>query len=275
MANIDVKIILLLFYMINTSKSVTLKVNNLLDRLSAPDGNEIAFKDIDSYKTRRHTNHEDYKQNIQKPERLLNNHYNKLLIKRIIPHGMKPSGLEYDTKFKTYYKPLIRIHKEKQNKYSEDNNRNDIAFIVSNNPKLKHFELKNIKYDKDSVLLEPFKLSTSEMSGSEFDVIKNLENIIKSIESRTQRIKAYDKVIKLLKNMLRSPQFEKSGEVNDPFAPGKVMSVDRDTATEKNKVWMPHYPPWNYWTYKKNLHQDVCPGEQVKLGNICIWTPPH
>ncbi|XP_047540364.1 uncharacterized protein LOC125073548 [Vanessa atalanta] len=243
------------------------KLQKVFDESISSEQNEIAFKDTNSYKTRTNTHHNEdhYKQNIEERQRILNKYYNKILVKIIIPHGMKPSGIEYDNKFKTYYKPLIRIHKQKQNEYLKANNE----------IKLKHFKLKEIKDDRDSDLLLPFKLSTTKMTGNEFEVIKNIEDIIKSIESRTQRLQAYDKVIKLLKNMLRSPQFEKSGEVNDPFAPGKVLSVDGETVTDKNKVWIPHYPPWNYWTYKKNLHQDVCPGDQVKLGNICIWTPPH
>ncbi|XP_050355956.1 uncharacterized protein LOC126777105 [Nymphalis io] len=260
-------------YIINTSHGLfSVRENNLDGYSSTLDRNEITIKDIK--KITNNINSEVYysMQNIETPGRF----FKKILIKRIIPHGMKPSGIEYDHKFKTFYKPLIRIHKRKQDKHIKDMNEYEIASIIAKTPR-KDLKLKETKnYDIDSEMLKPFKLSKTELTGNEFEVIKNLKNIIKSIESRTQRIKAYDKVIKLLRNMLRSPQFEKSGEMNDPFAPGKkVLPVDREAVTQKNKIWAPHYPPWNYWTYKKTLHQDVCPETQVKLGNICIWTPPH
>ncbi|CAH2097378.1 unnamed protein product [Euphydryas editha] len=275
--NLNIHLILIFYYILNISYGFNILTLNNLKDLSAYT-NEIA--NDDSYKTRIKGHKKEVYKNKQENENLerllkkytnLNNYNNKILIKRIIPHGLKSTGLEYDYKYGTLYKPLIRIHKQKQDLSLEDKNRNGVSFIIKKEPKLNHFKLNKVD-NIDQELLAPFRISPSE---NEFEVLKKLQKVIKNIDSRTNRLKAYDKVIKVLNNMLRT-QFEKSGEDNDPLAPGKIiLPEEREVVTEKQKVWIPHYPTWNYWTYKKTIHQDPCPGAQVKMGNMCIWTPPH
>lgn len=184
------------------------------------------------------------------PERLLkkytNLYNNKVLVKRIIPRFLKPTGLEYDYKYGTLYKPLVRFHKQKQQSSFEDNDENIVSYIIKNEPKLKHFKLNKVD-NIDQELLAPFKMSQLE---NEIVALRKIQKILRNIDSRTSRLKAYDKVIKVINSMLRTnTQFEKSGEDNDPLAPGKlIFTEEKEEVTEKQKVWMPHYPAWNFWT---------------------------
>ncbi|XP_045761891.1 uncharacterized protein LOC123865089 [Maniola jurtina] len=238
------------------------------------------------------------------------NYRNKLLVKRIVPHGMVPSGIEYDHKFNTAFKPLVRVHKTKtinqffndlkSKKYdgyeNKDTKHENIIFMSPKDVKHKKFKVQNDLNDKD--LIEPFETSKNDfdykdkrlqkkikdirfahlenknnldLKDKRLQLVKKIQKKIKGIKSESKRLSAYAKVINVLNNMLRSPQFVKSGEEHDTLAPDTEPKQD----DMKTKKWIPHYPPWNYWTYKKTIHEDVCPGAQVKIGNMCIWVPPH
>ncbi|CAH2240378.1 jg26417 [Pararge aegeria aegeria] len=213
-----------------------------------------------------------------------NNYRNKILVKRIVPHGNAPSGVEYDHKYNTIYKPLIRVHKTKSinqffsevaSKKTDDTlkkglKHEKIIFVQPKDAEYKHFNL------NDGILLEPFQTYNNDkgVRDKRLKLLKQIQNKIKLIKPESKRVKAYAKVINALNN-LRSPQFEKSGEHNDPLAPGRETIPEPYEEIKSPEKWIPHYPPWNYWTYKKTIHEDVCPGTQVKIGNMCIWTPPH
>ncbi|VVC94668.1 unnamed protein product, partial [Leptidea sinapis] len=92
--------------------------------------------------------------------------------------------------------------------------------------------------------------------------LKVLENIFKNIQKirsmSTKLIK--DDEMQILKNadILRE---NLSAEVNDPLATVNQY-LNKEVKDEKKK-------------YKKTIHQDVCPGDQVKMGPMCIRTPHH
>lgn len=244
---VGVHFILLFSYVIDLSNGFNLlSLNNLKDATEHFDTNERP-KDYSNkilYLKNPKENHS--------PERLMkkytNLYNNKVLVKRIIPHSLKPTGLAYDYKYGTLYKPLVRIHKQKQLSSLEDNNGNIVSFNIKNEPKLKHFKLNKVD-NIDQELLAPFRMSKLE---NEMVALKKLQKVIRNIDSRTSRLKAYDKVIKVINSMLRQStdtQFEKSGEDNDPLAPGKLIFAEEGEAvTEKQKDLMQHYPAWNFWT---------------------------
>ncbi|XP_047505950.1 uncharacterized protein LOC125050268 [Pieris napi] len=177
------------------------------------------------------------------------NFINKILVKRKIPHGLDAGTYEFDDKFNTIYKPLIRLHKKINIGKKFDN-------------ALQQFE---DKYD----------VSNDKAETRETNDVWNERAYI----DKKWNTKAYDYLVFVTKrnnrkkklNTLRA--YEKSGEANDPLAPGPKIPMDLHDGKGNN--WMPHYPPWNYWTYKKTLHQDACPGRQVRIGNMCMWIPPH
>ncbi|CAG4938534.1 unnamed protein product [Colias eurytheme] len=112
------------------------------------------------------------------------------------------------------------------------------------------------------------------------EVLQQLELLIdiyhhlNKIHSRSRKLKSYGKIMPTLKKIdsLRA-HFDKSGEDNDPLAPGNELGEDKPQ--KETKTWMPYYPPWNYWSYKKTIHQDICPGNQIRVDHMCIWMQPH
>ncbi|CAK1590679.1 unnamed protein product [Parnassius mnemosyne] len=215
------------------------------------------------------------------------NGLNRILVKRIVPHGSETPNFVYDFKHRTYYKPLKRIHKNikaldvhnKTNKHSVSNNY--LHFITSKNKrnKLNNFKSNSLKYYNE-YLLQPFKYKSGKLYP---------KSSTQEIEVITKRLKTLLSVLNLNKIVITEPQsitdddtlrtkYQKSGEINDPLSPGKSFQNGLngiETTTERKKVWIPYYPPWNYWTYKKSIYQDECPDGQVAIGGMCIRTPPH
>lgn len=83
-------------------------------------------------------------------------------------------------------------------------------------------------------------------------LLREVQNKIRAVKSESKRLTAFAKALNVLNAMLRSPQLEMSGEANDPLAPGQQM-LEKDDKEKQSKKWIPHYPPWNYWTVN-NCH---------------------
>lgn len=73
---------------------------------------------------------------------------NKILVKRKRPHGISPTGVEYDQMFDTVYKPLVRIHKTKSiiNQFlneitpNKDTKHERVIFVLPNKPNYNKFK---------------------------------------------------------------------------------------------------------------------------------------
>ncbi|CAG4983318.1 unnamed protein product [Parnassius apollo] len=234
-------------------------------------------------KNKANTIEDSYNLNDDKEKHQTLNYFNRILVKRIVPHGLETPNFVYDFKHKTYYKPLTRIHKnnkaldvyKKSNKHSVGNNY--LHFITSKNKrnKLNNYQPNSLEYYNE-YFLQPFKYKSGKLY---------LKSSIEEIEELTKLVKRLLKVLNLNKIVIKKPQpvdndetltrkFEKSGEAHDPLAPGKKFETS-ETTTERQKVWLPYYPPWTYWNYKKSVYQDECPGLLIANGRMCINTPPH
>ncbi|CAH4023515.1 unnamed protein product [Pieris brassicae] len=191
---------------------------------------------------------------------------NKILVKRKIPHGLDAGAYEFDNKFNTFYKPLIRVHKK-------------INIGKNSKNALQQFEDKYDVSNDEAETRDPKdvwneRLYIDKFNKKEYDYLvfvtkRNNRKKISNVKQR--RGLAFNEIMSALSKNLRA--YEKSGEANDPLAPGPKIPMNIHDGKEDD--WMPHYPPWNYWTYKKTLHQDACPGTQVRIGNMCMWIPPH
>ncbi|CAF4860748.1 unnamed protein product [Pieris macdunnoughi] len=195
------------------------------------------------------------------------NFRNKILVKRKIPHGLDAGTYEYDDKFNTIYKPLIRLHKKINigKKFDNALQQFEDKYDVSND-KAETRDTNDVWNERAYI---DKKLNTKAYDYLVFVTKRN--NRKKKSNIKKRRGLAYNEIMSALSNTLRA--YEKSGEANDPLAPGPKIPMDLHDGKGNN--WMPHYPPWNYWTYKKTLHQDACPGSQVRIGNMCMWIPPH
>lgn len=89
----------------------------------------------------------------------------KKLVKRIVPHGEEVQKLEYDEKFKTLYKPLIRVHKRKPNPGNDNEHKHDLIYVLDDK------EIKDAgKLGNDQLLLQPFSTNSAEIQYLEKEV---------------------------------------------------------------------------------------------------------
>lgn len=97
--------------------------------------------------------------NVEGSRRSPNHFMYKKLVKRIIPHGYKVKEFEYDDKFKTLFKPLVRIHKVKPDPddSSDNEDRYDLIYILYD----ERFEDKTQTNDDD--FLKPFTLDNMDI----------------------------------------------------------------------------------------------------------------
>ncbi|CAG9571162.1 unnamed protein product [Danaus chrysippus] len=190
---------------------------------------------------------------------------NRILVKRVLPHDAPETGLEYDYRFKTLFKPLVRIHREKTLSHDSGGEREDPSYD-NDEQEMKNVHIINIDDEREEPSLEP--LGAGQYDG---DVHRDTEHK----DAKNNRLKSYNKIIYVLKDSLRSPYWGRSLESKDGQQKDGMYEFDEMYSGNKSKQWIPHYPFWNYWTYKKAIHEDVCPEQQVKVGNMCVWFPPH
>ncbi|XP_032524121.2 uncharacterized protein LOC116775340 [Danaus plexippus] len=190
---------------------------------------------------------------------------NKILVKRVLPHGAPQAVFEYDYSFKTLFKPLIRMHK-KITLSDDSGEERESPSYDRHGPKLGNVHIVNMHDDREDP--PPAPLGAGRYHGA---VHRDTE----PKDAESNRLKSYNKIIYVLKDNLRSPYWGRSLETKDGQSKDGLYEFDDIDSGNKSKKWIPHYPLWNYWTYKKSIHEDVCPEQQVKVGNMCIWFPPH
>lgn len=157
---------------------------------------------------------------------------NQVLVKSIIPHGMKTFGNYFG---KTFYRPLIRFHKNTDNKYTIHRSENKGYFINKKNQTnpyaIKLINWMNTKYNT----LNSYKQK-----------YRNVANYVKTLYNNlgfNKHVKTpmNDKIKKILR-------FDLSDE-NNYGQKGYYLNVNRKSTTAKRK-WLPDYPFWGYWTVR-------------------------
>ncbi|PZC76731.1 hypothetical protein B5X24_HaOG204175 [Helicoverpa armigera] len=194
-----------------------------------------------------------------------------LIVKRIIPHGYKGDEYEYDAKLNTVYKPLVRYHVKKP---ANEHERTIVKEIEDD------YNSKNGIDDGVIVLLKKGRNNNQ-------DLLSKIDNFLKKTARPHKKKKGWNKKrFRQVMSRLDEDEEEallrvldKSGEVHDPLAPGKLPihleSSSEEEEEERPKHTLPNYPFYNYWTYQKNILQDLCPGNTVQMGNICMSVTGH
>ncbi|XP_022818607.1 uncharacterized protein LOC111351072 [Spodoptera litura] len=193
-----------------------------------------------------------------------------MFVKRIIPHGYKTGEHEYDSRLNTVFKPLFRYHIIKPSAGQER------AVVQETNPEQK-------MSNKISNLI---RVAKKDRKTSKYRTLKRqlLRHIIKNYlfkDKKNRKKKRFGGLLNLKKlrdteNLLRD--MEKSGEKDGQMTPGNVppdVLPNGAQPVSKEAVTYPYYPFWNYWTYQKTVVQDQCPGNLVKLGNMCVSSIGH
>ncbi|XP_022818577.1 uncharacterized protein LOC111351041 [Spodoptera litura] len=195
-----------------------------------------------------------------------------MFVKRIIPHGYKTGEHEYDSRLNTVFKPLFRYHITKPSAGDEKS-------VVRMEPKIRDTNndlVSLMKKEPNSQDLLPHLKKYLEHDIKEKLKWKKTKKRFKSL---LDRLSLKDEL-----KLLRAFDIDKSGELHDPFAPGKVPDYLGNGNSEQtpdaadqpgSKVVIPSYPFWNYWTYQKTIVQDNCPGNLVKQGNMCVSPIGH
>lgn len=157
-------------------------------------------------------NQEYYYHNKEPPNRFPGDKFEIVL--RKVPHGSKPVT-EYDLNKNAIYTPLVRYHVRKP---SDSSDKKKIGFRTPE-------KSVNIIKDGPNEIIKPTKLRFYV-----YDIREVLE--------------------KLNKYITRASVYEKSGEQEDPLAPGKKYTITEsaEKPVEETKNWSPHYSLWNYWT---------------------------
>ncbi|KAJ0171347.1 hypothetical protein K1T71_012897 [Dendrolimus kikuchii] len=151
-------------------------------------------------------------------EKKLKNFDNKVLVKRIIPHGYAGGKYDYDSKFNTLYKPLVRVHKTRAvkddnsdfmnkeftfdrlnfepNKDSKD--KYTLIFMLKNskdiNPSI-HDE-SNVNIFSKSALLKPFDLKIPNSELITDDLNEGNQDINKDKASRVVKKEKLNTILK-------------------------------------------------------------------------------
>ena len=163
-----------------------------------------------------------------------------VFVKRKIPHGYKTGEYEYDSKLNTVFKPLARYHVKKPVENYE--------LSV-----LKDVESDQQQKDKDLIVLVQKEEAPHDLLGQ----IKKFLNR----NTKQQKRKKKGRFRGILNGINEGPSLalrEKSGEVNDPYAPGKlppelVQPESSGESTSMEKIVYPIYPFYNSWTVSSDM----------------------
>ncbi|XP_035452138.2 uncharacterized protein LOC118277457 [Spodoptera frugiperda] len=192
-----------------------------------------------------------------------------MFVKRIVPHGYRTGEYEYDSRLNTVFRPLFRYHIAKPS----DGQERSVEREIKPNQKMSINDLISfLKKEPNPQPLLPF-------------IKKYIQQDLEHKRKRKKNKKRFSSLLNKLSlkdelKLLRL-DYEKSGELNDPFAPGKLphnyLPDQVEGAEDKpvSKVHYPEYPFWNYWTYEKTIVQDNCPANLVKEGNMCVSPIGH
>ncbi|XP_068625228.1 uncharacterized protein [Battus philenor] len=184
---------------------------------------------------------------------------NKVLVKRVVPHQMALT-FEHDFGPYTDYRPIVRIHKKGITGGDGFNTASDkLQFL---------YFIRSKKQDRnDDVFNSDINLRNEQ---DKIQGLKNKNEFIRTILKNMQSNRLpYNKPVKVTDDMIKSNLLR---NLNVEPPPGGMSAVPE---APKNIKWLPKYPFWNYWTYKKTIYQDECPGNQIAMGDLCVWVPPH
>ncbi|KAH9632652.1 hypothetical protein HF086_008479 [Spodoptera exigua] len=182
-----------------------------------------------------------------------------MFVKRIIPHGYKTGEYEYDSRLNTVFKPLFRYHvgtpstehERSVVRGQESKQSNEISPLIL----LLMKERKPLQSEK---LKQNWLLLKSKKANRKRKRFSGLLNL---------------KKIKAKPHLLR--HLEKSGERYEASSNGVDPNAEQQATAEKKADSHQRFPFWNYWTYEKTVVHDECPGNLVRLGNMCVSSIGH
>lgn len=172
---------------------------------------------------------------------------NKVLVKRLIPHGYRASNFEYDQKFNTFYKPLVRIHGGKPELIYREKESNNFDRKPSNKQEKK---LRDILY-KDEELLQPFQMGPRKVTLR--SILEDVITYASKLEASERRRLKYA-ILEILENpkvYLRQQFATGSDERAIANSVIKYEENGNGKPEKKQKKWLPDYSFWNYWTVTK------------------------
>ncbi|XP_026331569.1 uncharacterized protein LOC113238935 [Hyposmocoma kahamanoa] len=180
-------------------------------------------------------------------------------------------------------------------KKENDESEQDIKIYDINGPIHKNNRKKNPKEKKESQNInkkqENIRMSIEEQ-GARF--LKDIQQMTHLLQDKRQKNIIKDKVsviVQELENLhgnlfdlvdktvhLRAQNIDVDNMISLPLS--DVLPLQKDITVQENKLKntspiLPHNPIWNFWTYKKTLLIDECPGDQVRIGRVCVKTPEH
>ncbi|CAK1543632.1 unnamed protein product [Leptosia nina] len=139
-----------------------------------------------------------------------------------------------------------RVLQEFEDKFdisADENGVNDKKETISEQDVVWNGNENEVKYDY--LVFVTKRRDIRDTRERELSLLKEIRKLLKGVKSKSSKLKTYKKFMKpLMRISVRA--FEKSGEANDPLAPSQKKL--QDPVIPEDKEWMPHYPPWNYWT---------------------------
>ncbi|KAF9420556.1 hypothetical protein HW555_003306 [Spodoptera exigua] len=187
-----------------------------------------------------------------------------MFVKRIIPHGYKTGEYEYDSRLNTVFKPLFRYH------VGTTSTEHEMSMVKGMKP------VQKIPNTNSDLIV----LTKIDHKGHLLPEITKYVQQKSKWKKTKKRFKSYLNNLNVKDKIKQLRFLERSGEMNDPFAPGNIPEnylphQAKTTEPPSPKRIVPDYPFWNYWTYEKTISQDDCPGDLVKLGNMCVSPIGH
>lgn len=202
---------------------------------------------------------------------------NKMLVKRLLPHGYESSGIEYDKKYNSYYLPLVRIHGVKPRlvfKNVENRNRgrgNNLRIVKSllgfkdnkygnRQTKEKRTETFEIvdrrpvfgkRYKLDDELLSPLKLQPRKVTFQ--TILSDIKAYIKKLRTKSEMRRLKYAVLSVLENY--SPDLELRTKVpanNELEKMYEEMAQFDEHLKKKPKLYPPPTSFWSYWTVSQS-----------------------
>nr|XP_053618018.1 uncharacterized protein LOC128679656 isoform X2 [Plodia interpunctella] len=222
--------------------------------------------------------------NLEKPN--LDN-LKRIFVKRMVPHGHESKDLEYDKKFNTYFRPLVRVHngkirsipipnvvpKQKEIKKSTLNELN--GFLGYDKlPKKNDDYSKRIEEAVELFLrLKSLQNSPVKRTPSENSVIKKLYDKYKDVVfsmldkqfgvdsakkkefleraiSKIKKFKEKKDLFFTLSKAFTTLKALRTEEIQKIDIVKDSIFIDQEeiNQTEAPKVDLPRFPYWNYWT---------------------------
>ncbi|CAH0696440.1 unnamed protein product [Spodoptera exigua] len=163
-----------------------------------------------------------------------------MFVKRIIPHGYKTGEYEYDSRLNTVFKPLFRYH------VGTTTTEHEMSMVKGMKPVQK---IPNT--NSDLIVLTKINHKGHLLP----EITKYVQQKSKWKKTK-KRFKSYLNNLNVKDKIKQLRFLERSGEMNDPFAPGNIPEnylphQPKTTEPPSPKRIIPDNPFWNYWTVSK------------------------